>query len=260
MMRVALFAVAAGLLVADPGSGIHPRGDSTDYPAHAATSGATIGAAIIPAGEVRKLFPADLSHEGYVVVEVAVYPAQGKQIKIVQDDFMLRSGSGATTRATSAETIADAITARHAPPPPQIGDDRNVTVATGAGVGTQPGVDPSTGRRMGGGYPGPAVGGPGAQGPSQEPVPPASEPGNAGPAGGDWPPPPQQTASRPQPIPPNHDAIEQELGRRALPEGETSQPVAGYLYFPRPAKVKKNGMELTWYVPEGNVVLSLPGK
>jgi hypothetical protein len=259
MKRVAWLSIATGLLLAGSGNGIRPRADSSDYAAHASAAGGAIGASIIPPDQVRKMFPADLNRAGYVVVEVAVYPAPDKPIKIRQDDFMLHGGSS-TTRTASAETVTEVMTAGNKTQPPQIGDDRNVTVDTTTGMGTGSTVDPNTGRRGNGVYPGEGVGvgvG-GAQGPPQG-VTPASQgpPGPASEPGSQWPAPPRPQAA---PAPPRDPAIiEQELDAKALPEGDISQPAAGYLYFPRPAKTKKNTpLDLTWYAPDGNVRLSLP--
>jgi len=263
MKRVASISMAAGLLLAGSGNGIRPRADSSDYAAHASVACGAIGAAIVPPDQVRKMFPTDLNRAGYVVVEVAVYPAQGKPIKIAQDDFMLHGGSS-TTRTASAETVTEVMTAGNKTQPPQIGDDRNVTVDTTAGIGAGSAVDPNTGRRVNGVYQGEGVGvgAGGAQAPQGPPqgVAPASQgsPGPASDPGSQWPAPPQPQAA-PAPPPRDPAVIERELEEKALPEGDTSQPVAGYLYFPRPAKTKKNTpLDLTWYAPDGNVRLSLP--
>jgi len=48
------------------------------------------------------------------------------------------------------------------------------------------------------------------------------------------------------------------LKERALPEGQAREPIAGYLYFPKPEVKKKSSLDLTWYGPAGQVRLVLP--
>jgi hypothetical protein len=67
----------------------------------------------------------------------------------------------------------------------------------------------------------------------------------------------------PPPPPPgvNQDPsrIEQELEDQSLPEGKTSQAVAGYLYFPKPSGKANNATyELTYYGADGQIRLRLP--
>src|SRR5207237_1158228 len=50
-------------------------------------------------------------------------------------------------------------------------------------------------------------------------------------------------------------SVQVELENAALPEGRFAQPVAGFLYFPAPAK--KGALELTWYGADGAVRLTL---
>jgi hypothetical protein len=49
------------------------------------------------------------------------------------------------------------------------------------------------------------------------------------------------------------------LRDKALPEGQVREPVAGYLYFPRPAKKpKKSLLELEYSNQGGTVTLTFP--
>jgi hypothetical protein len=48
--------------------------------------------------------------------------------------------------------------------------------------------------------------------------------------------------------------MQRELENKALPEGKTNEAVAGYVYFPRPSKKKKDELTLTWYSPAGSPV------
>jgi hypothetical protein len=54
----------------------------------------------------------------------------------------------------------------------------------------------------------------------------------------------------------NHRAIEAELREKGLPEADSWDPVAGYLYFSVPKK-KKGGYELVYIAGEKKVVLPL---
>ena len=64
----------------------------------------------------------------------------------------------------------------------------------------------------------------------------------------------------PAPPPKNADSltVQVELEERALPEGQSHEPIAGYLYFPKPDLKKKSSLDLTWYGPAGQVRLVLP--
>ena len=54
-------------------------------------------------------------------------------------------------------------------------------------------------------------------------------------------------------------AVSQELWSKSLPDGKTSQPVAGYLYFPKPhGKAKDAAWELRYEPASGRTKLVLP--
>ena len=225
-----LVGLIAGMALAAGGGGIRPRGSSTDYPAHETAGGVTIGAALIPSDQVRKIFATDLNSGGYLVIEVAVYPDAGRDIDLSAGDFMLRAGSGSgTVRAVNGSAIASALQRKNAPRPAKKSD---VSVYPTATIGYESGgYDPATGGRRGGVYTGVGVGvGVGA------PQPP-------GPAATDR----------------DRFTMQQELEDKSLPEGKTGQAVAGYLYFPRPSgKAKTAAYELTYYGGARQVKLRVP--
>jgi hypothetical protein len=220
----------SGLLLADGGKGVRPRPSAADYPAREAARTATVAAAMIAPGQVRKAFATDLNSGGYLVVEVAVYPQAGSELNLVRSDFLLRAGAdGETVRPETGRTIAGVLARKYSPPRPTAND---VSVYSSTSVGYETGTDPVTGRRVSGVYTGAGVGvGVG------DPGPPSPPPGV------------NQDPSR----------IEQELEDQSLPEGKTSQAVAGYLYFPKPSGKANNATyELTYYGADGQIRLRLP--
>src|SRR3954453_17686977 len=97
-------------------TGIRPRATAADYPAHQSGAGVTLGAAVVPADQVKKLFTVDLNKLGYIVVEMAVYP--DANVEIAARDFLLRIGSdGSTARPASPATIAGRLHSKTSPPP-----------------------------------------------------------------------------------------------------------------------------------------------
>ncbi len=226
--------LSTGLLLARDSGGIRPRPAASDYPAHQAAGGLTIAAAVVPADQVGKLFATDLNKAGYLVVEVAVYPDTGNEVDVQSRDFLLRAGSEpATVRAVNAETIASRIDQKNAPKPPSIPGKVNVYTTTTIGYETG-GYDPVTGQRRSGVYTGAGVG----VGIGDPPVPP---------------PPPGATG-------PGRDAIEQELADKGLPQAKTVDPVAGYLYFPKPTsgKGKSGPYHITYYGEHAQIRLTVP--
>ena len=75
------------LMAASPG--IRPRADANSYPANEAKPDFSIGAARIPSDQVKKMFKPNLDHAGYVVIEVGVFPAPGKDVDLYPTDFTL---------------------------------------------------------------------------------------------------------------------------------------------------------------------------
>lgn len=220
MKRIAL--MLAAVIAAFASNGIRPRGTPADYSAHATSDGVTIAAAVVPPAQVRKIFSADLNSGGYIVIEVAVYPESAPDVDVSSGDFMLSpAGETSAVPPVSARTIAGVFDRKNSSPR---GRDTNVDVA----IGYETGNDPVTGQRRSGTYTGVAV--------------------ENGPQGTLAPPP-----SGPDPW-----TIKQELEERSLPEGKSTQPVAGYLYFPKLKKSRSVGYDLTYYGVSNKVRLTIP--
>jgi hypothetical protein len=234
MKSGALIWMAAGVLMARDGQGIRPRPSPNDYPASETASGLTIGAAVIAPEQVKHMFATELNN-GYIVVEVAVYPGTGQELDLASGDFTMKiGGSGDLLRAASPRAVASVLQKKNEPRPSRASD---VTVypSTTIGYESGPRYDPVTGqRRTGGGvYTGAGVGvGVGDSGPQ---------------------------APRPGSTDRDRVTMQQELEDKALPEGKSTQTVAGYLYFPRPTGKAKNALyEINYYGTNGKVRVAVP--
>jgi hypothetical protein len=185
--------------------------------------GVSIGAALIPPDRVKKMFKLDLSHAGYVVIEVGVFPAPGKDVNLSPGDFTLYvvGDKDVALRSVSADTITEGVVNRsHQQPRLPSPLPANTSVGVGHGAG-----GPRTETDVGVGIGGPAP----------QPCPAY---------GCD-----HQTA----------DAIAQDLWEKSLPDGRTAHPVSGYLYFPRPARKQKNAAwELRYENVDSKIRLPLP--
>lgn len=221
----------AGVLLADDGSGIRPRESTADYTARQKVSGVTVAAALIPPGQVKKLFATDLNAGGYLVIEIAIYPEAANEIDVASGDFLLRVGSNSDiVRNASARVIAAALQPKSKPP--EIRRKSDISVYSTATVGYESGTDPS-GRRRSGVY---------------------TAAGTTVGVGDD-----PSASAPPRPASANRATIEQELADKALPEGKTTRTVAGYLYFPKPTARQKNAAyEITWYGNDKQVHLTIP--
>jgi hypothetical protein len=245
-MKKAVLAISISTLVLMAAApGIRPRADANSYPEHREEADFSIGAFLLPHEQAKKMFKLDLNHAGYVVVEIGVFPAPGKDVDLNPADFMLCVGEKfAALRPVSADTIAEHVVGR--PEPPRLRGPFDVNTSTGiyVGRGSYPETDPVTGRRTGrrtnrtvaGTEVGVGIGGPAPQpcrgydcGPARwpcggldceptTPLPPLSQPS------------PVQTAN----------AISQDLWENSLPDGKTVHPVAGYLYFAKPERKAKD--------------------
>jgi hypothetical protein len=210
----------SGLMIAAlvfAGDGRPPRASSSDYPVHEDTKTATIAALRVPAEQLNKNFPSELSKK-YPVVEVAIYPKDGATVDIATMDFVLRLADG-ESRPETPEEVASIWRPRGNGGPDLPGRTR-VTTETGVIVAT--GTDPNTGRKA------TNVG-------TYEKV---------GVASGDDPNRPVQYPRGTSSV--DADRMEAQLGKWALPEGKTTGPVAGYLYFPLPVKKSKGPLELQY--------------
>jgi len=79
MKRVILAGSICALILMASAPGIRPRADASRYPVHEQKEDYSIGAALIPTAQAKKMFAANLDRAGYVVVEVGVFPASGKE-------------------------------------------------------------------------------------------------------------------------------------------------------------------------------------
>lgn len=236
MKRLFLPMLPAVLLLATDHPGVRPRGASKDYPAHETADGITIAAAVVPAGKVQhQLSPAVVS-SGYTVLEIAVYPDGGKEVNVSSDDFSMTIGSSRdVARAETPQVVASSIDSdkRMDPPripaPVQVHGEETIGVTTG-------GRDPATGRR----YPSSVYTESGVAVGVGEPRYPDPGPGRA---------PPQ--------------SVYDKLQQKALPEGRTTKPVAGYLYFPKVSPRLANSTDpyhLTYQGPTEQIHLTIPAK
>lgn len=232
------------LLAASPG--IRPRADAGSYPSSHTNAGFSIGAWLIPPQQAKKMFKLDLNRAGYVVVEVGVFPAPGKDVDLYPTDFTLYTGKElAGLRPVSSDTIAEILTGRPEPVRPRSPSDINTSAGVSIGHVSYP--DPVTGRRTGGTITetdaGVGIGGP------------APQPCRGYDCDQSVPPP---TISQPSPTQ-NANTVAQDLWEKSLPDGKTAHAVAGYLYFPKPPRKSKNAVwELRYENADGKTQLTLP--
>jgi len=179
--------------------------------------------------QVKGTFATDLKQ--YLVIEVGVYPEAGHTIDLSASDFALRVGAqGDIVRAANPGAMAAANQRKHMPPPSRRSD---VTLYPSATVGVATGTDPVTGRRAHGVYTDTGVGiGIGDQGMPA-------------------PPPPGSTDR-------DRDVMNQELADKTLPDGKTTEPVAGYVYFRLPPKARGSALELQYFGANGKLRVPLP--
>lgn len=228
MRLVALVCLGAGLLVSFAlagDTGVPPRASSRDYPVSRPAKNAAIGAALLPADQVKKILPAEIGKK-YVVVEVAVYPQAGSTVDVVSLDFALKFGPDQIRYASTPRDVASGWQENQPPLP-----NRGVHVTAETGVAYDTGNDPGTGRVH--------------ERSTYESISVTNNP------------PPGD----PQPPPYDPYVVEARARQKALPEGQTRDAVAGYLYFPAPAKRHKGAsLELKYLKDGGTVILPLPTK
>lgn len=202
-MRRALLIVTLLLGVASAQAadqkGIAARPKPSDHQAQAALTDFKLGASCLSRLDVRKEFSSDLNR-GYLVVEVAFYPASGKSVEVDPGQIFLRlAEDGKPIRPAEARMIARTLQKASS-------GDRDVAVYPSVGVGYETGgrYDPNTGRTTRGGWTtdvGVGVGiGNGSGGATDE----------------------------------DRKVMELELTEKGLPKGTFSSPVSGYIYFPAP--------------------------
>lgn len=203
--RLVLWVVLAAMLTA-ASPGLRPRAVVTDYAVRESTASFSIGAVRISAADVKKMFAADLNRAGYVVIEVGIYPVQGADIDISPDAFTLRTETGRTAaRIVDTDAIAAEIAREGVPSQVR---SSNVFRTSGGGARGRLIPPPADGEQSGS-----VLGG------EVENYPPPSTYSKLG-------------------------AVEQELWEKSLPDGKTKVPVAGYLYFPKPAGKASTDWEL----------------
>jgi hypothetical protein len=221
--------IAGVLLASSPG--IRPRASVADYPEHRAAAAFTVGVAVIPPGDVKKIFAADLNRGGYIVVETGVFPSPGNDVDLAPGDFTLLTDAGrVSTRPVDAGDVAAVLARERRAFSPSASS--GVYTTAGAAISHGSTVDPVTSRRVNG----TAVEVAGGVGVGTPPV--------------------------NYPSGPNLGAMEQELWAKSLPDGKTAVAVAGYLYFPKPSGKTNGAWELTMDGAGGRVRLTLqnPGK
>jgi len=195
-------------LAAAAQTGVPPRATFRDYQAHNDSPGTPAGAAIVPAGQVAKVFTSLIAKD-YIVVEFALYPAPGDTVDLQSLDFALTDGADFRSYPATPEEAA-----WHGKKPPSNTSTQLAHVTAEAGVIVGSRTDPYTGRQEHG------VGTYGGVAVDNRPAPPP-----------------------PQPSPADDPyAVEGRLRRMAFPGGRTDQPVAGYLYFPKSSRNPKNGV------------------
>lgn len=149
MKRLVLLFFSFVLTLAAASPGIRPRADAASYPSNPTEADFSIGAWLIPAEQVKKMFKLDLNRAGYVVVEVGVFPAPGRDVDLYPTDFTLYVGQElATLRPVSADSIAEILAGR--PEPSRSHSPPDVNTSVGASIGHVSYPDPVTGRRTGG--------------------------------------------------------------------------------------------------------------
>ncbi len=190
-------------------TGVPPRPSALDYPGHEETRGIAVGAGIVPAAQLAKVFSSSVA-KNYIVVEFAVYPAPGESADLDKLDFALNSGNDARVFPATAEEVAWRGQKQNAAPQSTGG----IHVVTELGIEAGSRTNPSTGKAEHG------IATYGGIGVDNRPSPPPAPAGSQD----------------------DIYAVEGRLRRMAFPAGQSSAPAAGYLYFPMPAKRPKNGV------------------
>jgi hypothetical protein len=216
---ILILAAALGAAAED---GIRPRADVADFPVYRTDKTADVGAALLTPDQVRGSFSSDLNR-GYLVLEVGVYPKG--EVDLGRGDFALRAaGTQTVSYAVSPKVIAGVLQKAASK-----GNDVTLYPTVGVGYESGPSYDPATGtQRRGGWTTGAGVG--------------------VGVGGND---------PRPASTGQDRKTMELELSDKGLPEGKFTQPVAGYLYFPIPARKKPAAYELEYMGRTARLLLPL---
>jgi hypothetical protein len=217
--------IVASVAAAGP-KGTVPREDADKYEAHAERDALIIGAEVLTSDQVRKTFSSN-PNRCCIVVEVAFYPAKDKPVDVLLDDFTLRpADTDIAARAMSPQVVAARLDKK-----PEATSRVSTTESVGVGYESGTYIDPSTGRPT-----------------KYHGVTTEADVGvGANPNG-------SQSSSADR----NRANTEVELAEKALPEGDASKAVAGYLYFPASIREKKKTpLELTYKLKDETIVFSL---
>lgn len=220
-MRAAMGMLSGMLAVA---AGLDPRPKAEDYAAQARTEKAAFGADYM----VRSFSARNQTFliDDYLVIEVAVYPVRRRPFLLAAGHFMLRvNGKKPLLAAQTPGMVAASL---------KYPDwERRPELVVGGGVGDAGVI---LGRR--------------------DPV--ERFPGDPRPRQTRWPAPPRVPEQASDAAKDSAPAPDELVVEAALPEGETSQPVAGYLYFAYRGKPKAiRTLELVYQGPAGDCVLRL---
>ncbi len=219
---VAAIAVLFALTIASADSthGIKPRHTAADYPVFQQHQSLALGAEQLSQKQVQHAFATELDKR-YIVVEIGIFPAAHGTVKLNSSDFQLKiAGTKEVLRPASPETIAQVLYKKPA-------TTHDVTVTPVGSIGYDSGGRDPYGNR----YPGGVTTSTGAMvGISKNKV------------GG-------TEADR--------KTMETELRDKSLPQGEMTQPVSGYLYFPVSTN-KKVQYDLEYSVNGQEIRLRLP--
>ena len=190
-----LFLLCAAALpaLASEREGVVPLGQARDYPHHLDQEDFSVGVKILSSADIKRLFASTLD-DGYIVLELAIYPNDGKLVEVSEKQFILHDDDNRDyARAASAAEVARVLQKSNAKP-----EGRDLTVYPQVGIGY------STGDRYrrGGWQTSTGVGV-------------AVEPQT-----------PQASTDA------DRKTMETELQEKGLPRGTLAKPAAGYLYFP----------------------------
>lgn len=209
--------VAVPLMAGEP-AGTVPRSSALQYPAHSKANGAAMGARVLTAKQVRRVFATDLNR-CCLVVEVSVYPAEGKPVNVSLNGFALQKGNSRhSVKPSSARLLSAELQQQKMAPERQ--SRTGVNVYPEVNVGYESVINPYTLQRESGVVYGAGVG-----------VGIGSEPSSRRPS-----------ASTPL----DRKEMELELNAKGLPQGKTVVPVAGYIYFSLSKKDRKGAHHLKY--------------
>ena len=109
-LRIAWFLSLAAAAALAAQVGLAPRPNAADYPVQAPSKGAVLAAALLPPDQIKRIFGADVDRGGYLVLEVAIYPDEGRQPVMTTADFVLQAGSNASPiHLSEPDAVAAAV-------------------------------------------------------------------------------------------------------------------------------------------------------